>query len=525
MDTIKNKCPHCGNVVVGYIDETLARKIVRDSIKKGGKKAIGLIAESVLPGSGAGVSLAAGILLEDHIAGISDDVESAIFSNVDFVFDCPQCGFHWKEQHSNQRDLSGVKRRAVNALMGASPVVGAVKAWLNNKQPNNEQQHTIYDAISVILQIVSEQLSVNIEEITPNSNLEDDLGADDLQKIEIIMELEKKFGVTIDKELEDITFVDDLIEIVTGQSLWMSEDFDQNYYSDKIEDDEEESRFYSFFNAYVEDEYLDMKVEELAGMFEREGNSCLNTVVKSQYFCVAAVVRLEYFLTEWIQNGFKNYQGYQQQLNLQQMCLVKGIEDIQQSLDILPNDKEYLMISGTIRVVMDFWVNSYDDKEQYIATYGNHIENCSGAENCLFNMEWLTRLFNLSYDKILNYCQAVSEHTSKYIESPDNSNEIEYLNELKEFLVDGKISDRERKLLEKIRIKLGISDSRAAEIEASLSNSTLSEEEQEYLNELKEILADGEVSPRDQRFLNKLKTINGISDARAQELESMIYLN
>lgn len=100
--------------------------------------------------------------------------------------------------------------------------------------------------------------------------------------------------------------------------------------------------------------------------------------------------------------------------------------------------------------------------------------------------------------------------------------EVEYYNELKACLDDfGTISERERRLLDKIRKLNGISSERANEIEESLRQKELSPEEQEYLNEYKEIIADGDISDRERRFLNKLKIMNGISDERAHELENL----
>lgn len=101
------------------------------------------------------------------------------------------------------------------------------------------------------------------------------------------------------------------------------------------------------------------------------------------------------------------------------------------------------------------------------------------------------------------------------------SSEEEYLKEFKDILADGEISSRERRLLEKIRIQLGISEDRSAELENSLSTSTLTPEEQEYFDEYQELIADGNISDRDQRFLDKLKKANDISEERAKEIEKM----
>ncbi|MCQ2073065.1 MAG: hypothetical protein MJY96_08080 [Bacteroidaceae bacterium] len=47
------------------------------------------------------------------------------------------------------------------------------------------------------------------------------------------------------------------------------------------------------------------------------------------------------------------------------------------------------------------------------------------------------------------------------------------------------------------------------------------EEELEYLKEYREMSAEGPISDRDRRYLEKIKEANGISDERAAELEAM----
>ena len=46
-------------------------------------------------------------------------------------------------------------------------------------------------------QILAEELDVKLEQVTPNADLELDLGADSLTKVEIMMRLEDRFGTTI----------------------------------------------------------------------------------------------------------------------------------------------------------------------------------------------------------------------------------------------------------------------------------------------------------------------------------------
>lgn len=102
------------------------------------------------------------------------------------------------------------------------------------------------------------------------------------------------------------------------------------------------------------------------------------------------------------------------------------------------------------------------------------------------------------------------------------SEEEEYMTELKEILADGEISPRERRLLERIRIQCGISEERAVALEQSLASLQLTAEEQEYLDEYKEIAADGEITEKERRLLDKILRLNGISQERAREIEASV---
>jgi acyl carrier protein len=56
--------------------------------------------------------------------------------------------------------------------------------------------------------IIAEQLGVKKEEIKPESSFIDDLGADSLDTVEVVMALEEEFGIEIpDEDAEKITTV------------------------------------------------------------------------------------------------------------------------------------------------------------------------------------------------------------------------------------------------------------------------------------------------------------------------------
>ncbi len=63
--------------------------------------------------------------------------------------------------------------------------------------------------------IIAEQLSVNEEEVTTDASFIDDLNADSLDLVELIMQLEEEFGIEIsDDEAENIVTVRDAIQYI-----------------------------------------------------------------------------------------------------------------------------------------------------------------------------------------------------------------------------------------------------------------------------------------------------------------------
>ena len=62
---------------------------------------------------------------------------------------------------------------------------------------------------------LEEQLGVDASTITPESKIIQDIGADSLDVVEIIMELEEEFGIDItDEEAEKVSTVADLVALV-----------------------------------------------------------------------------------------------------------------------------------------------------------------------------------------------------------------------------------------------------------------------------------------------------------------------
>jgi len=71
------------------------------------------------------------------------------------------------------------------------------------------------DIAERVKRIIEEQLMVDEDEITDDASFVDDLGADSLDTVEMIMELEDEFGIEIpDEEAEKLVTVGDAIEYI-----------------------------------------------------------------------------------------------------------------------------------------------------------------------------------------------------------------------------------------------------------------------------------------------------------------------
>jgi acyl carrier protein len=70
-----------------------------------------------------------------------------------------------------------------------------------------------------IIKIVSDQLNVDEGEINPDSSFVDDLGADSLDTVELVMAFEEEFSVEIpDEDAEGILSVQNAIDYIAAKA-------------------------------------------------------------------------------------------------------------------------------------------------------------------------------------------------------------------------------------------------------------------------------------------------------------------
>ena len=66
-----------------------------------------------------------------------------------------------------------------------------------------------------IKNIIVEQLGVSVDEVIPEASFVDDLGADSLDLVELVMVLEEEFGKEIpDEDAEKIQTVQDVVDYI-----------------------------------------------------------------------------------------------------------------------------------------------------------------------------------------------------------------------------------------------------------------------------------------------------------------------
>ncbi len=71
------------------------------------------------------------------------------------------------------------------------------------------------DVQEKIIDIISSQLSVPKEKVVPQASFTDDLGADSLDLVELVMAMEEEFGMEIaDEDAEKLQTVQDTIDYV-----------------------------------------------------------------------------------------------------------------------------------------------------------------------------------------------------------------------------------------------------------------------------------------------------------------------
>jgi acyl carrier protein len=78
---------------------------------------------------------------------------------------------------------------------------------------------TMADIVAKVKKIISEQLGVPEADVKPEASFVNDLGADSLDTVELVMALEEEFGVEIpDEDAEKIATVQNAIDYIKAKA-------------------------------------------------------------------------------------------------------------------------------------------------------------------------------------------------------------------------------------------------------------------------------------------------------------------
>lgn len=129
---------------------------------------------------------------------------------------------------------------------------------------------------------------------------------------------------------------------------------------------------------------------------------------------------------------------------------------------------------------------------------------------------------NEAADRFAANAVAHNNSTRNKKESGYSENEKSYIEEYRQCLADGEISSAEIRLLKRLASSLGISESRAKELEESCKVPQLSEAEKQYLEEYRACLEDGpELSASTRRLLGRVAASLKLTDEQVKRLENM----
>lgn len=88
-----------------------------------------------------------------------------------------------------------------------------VVKYLNN---NKQEVHKMSEVADKVKEIIVNQLSVTEDQVTEDAKFIEDLGADSLDQVELVMALEEEFGADIpDEDAEKLTSVGDAVKYIS----------------------------------------------------------------------------------------------------------------------------------------------------------------------------------------------------------------------------------------------------------------------------------------------------------------------
>ena len=97
-------------------------------------------------------------------------------------------------------------------VLASTLLIPFTRLWEVDRMAAGEKSKEFTEKVK---QIISEQLGVDEAEVTPSASFVDDLGADSLDQVELVMALEEAFDLEIpDEDAEKMRSVQDAIDYI-----------------------------------------------------------------------------------------------------------------------------------------------------------------------------------------------------------------------------------------------------------------------------------------------------------------------
>jgi len=115
------------------------------------------------------------------------------------------------------RDLPALIRPCALAAKGLHRLQKRIRIWAGTAK--GKRGKNMSDIADRVKKIVVEHLGVEEDKITENASFIDDLGADSLDTVELVMAFEEEFGIEIpDDAAENIQTFGDAVKFITEAS-------------------------------------------------------------------------------------------------------------------------------------------------------------------------------------------------------------------------------------------------------------------------------------------------------------------
>lgn len=551
MNTISQRCPKCGNYTKGEVVEDFKRGFTKIAIK-----GVGKLVDSEAPGVGTLIS-------------VTSDITAKKLNNVlygdatDFEFHCLKCGYTWRNLSQNASENTGfVSLKDVPYIENNLFRTASVGSY---NYPSKDVSSDIDDKYN-------EQLVTLQEEVV-------DIATNKSKALEYISGIDETLPLILDENKIKFNVLQALCCLIYSEGNQKKDmslcEKGMNIAKKAYHADEEANIIYYCLKSLCIDNDKDNVLAEQQLISEQchlsENHYKFYAKIRFSSLCETAkalenknrildAISIYKLITDLPDNAYKSF-GLSVMGRLyagKGIDKVKGVECVQEAADLVDYTSEFdannffhlewlkaltnsswSYYSGDGNTPVDYrkaykqaMLASNLGSEAAMETVGEIYQYCDQYKDLSAAIKWYKKSAELGCEEAQAKLKELEMILSGNVTSNDtggeesdtdySSSEQEYIEEIKYCLEeDEEISPRERRLLEKLRIKLGITEERAKELEESLLAPALTDDEKEYLEEYKECAADGEITAKERRLLDKLRKMLGISEERAKELETL----